>query len=196
MADYTSIATRFYEDAYIQTLPPTDKLLFKYLIDGPQNEPTLGIYELSLPTMAFHTGLDKESIEHTLQRFAAAHKIHWLDGWVVLKNHFKHNPLRGNQRLITGALKRLEKVPWSIRERLIDPMDTLYIPYLCPTDDLYIALEPVPIPSQSQSHTLPLPIPPPKSPRGGAQGRSAPGGGPKTGGVEKSDLEKFAEGLR
>lgn len=163
MAEYTSISTHFYEDGYIQSLPPTDKFLFLYLIGGPQSEPTLGIYELSLNTMAHHTGLLKENIEHSLSRFAETDKIHYVDGWVVLKNHFKHNPLRGNERLVKGALTRFNRVPWHVHDRVLNADDTLYIPYLDPSHSLYIgsptkniALQPVParpfpIPTLSQS---------------------------------------------
>lgn len=137
MAEFTSFATRFWEDPYIQSLPPTDKLLYIYLISGPQSEPSLGIYELSVNTMAFHTGLDKENIEHTLNRFAQAAKIHHIDGWIIIKNHFKHNSVK-SERVLIGAYRRLKQVPWPIAERLTKADDTLYIPYLDPQHTLYI----------------------------------------------------------
>lgn len=181
MAERTTILTKFYVDEYIQSLPPTDKLLFMYLLANPSCEPTIGIYELSIHSMAFHTGLDKENIEHTLNRFAQSGRIHFVDSWVIVKNHFKNNPLRGNQKLVTGALTRFEKIPWHVKERIVDSSDTLYIPYLDRMHSLYIGLEPVPVPnpSHSQTHT-PLPSPSrAASTRGGrAEGsRATPSGG-------------------
>jgi hypothetical protein len=171
MAEHTSLATKFYTDPYIQTLPPTDKLLFLYLIAGPQTEATLGIFELSLFTMAFHTGLEKDNIEHTLNRFAEAGKIHHVDGWVVLKNHFKNNPLRGNERLIKAAMTRFDKVPWTVKDRVVDPTDTLYIPYLDPNNDLCITLLPVPS-LPLLPNTRPIPVP---AGIGGADDKSSKG---------------------
>lgn len=185
MAEYISVATKFFEDSFIQQLPPTDKLLYLYLFAGPQAEPTLGIYELSLRTMAHHTGLTEANIRDSLNRFAQAGKVHHVDDWIILKKHFKHNPLRGNQRLITGALRRFENVPWQIRERIVDPTDTLYIAYLDPTHSLYIAPEPSregstrPVPALSRPvTTLPYPVPALSRPGGGGDDKSS-------GGVEK-----------
>lgn len=157
MAEFTSLATHFWEDGYIQQLPPTDKLLFVYLISGPQIEPTLGIYELSLRTMAHHTGLTDASIMDSLSRFAAADKIHHVDDWVILKNHFKHNPIKGNSKLWIGLQKRIERVPWTIRDRVEDPSDTLYIPYLDPNHTLYIGPDAPSNPSLARHVTIPVP---------------------------------------
>lgn len=167
MAEHVSLKTSFYEDPYIQSLPPTDKFLFLYLISNPNNPPTLGIYELSLHTMAFHTGLDRENIEHSLRRFADNGKIHYIDGFVIIKNHFKANPLKGNEKLLANTHKLLSKLPWSIKERLEAKSDALYIPYLDPTHTLYIGPEPVP--------TRPIPVTNPT--RGTTRTGASPGRG-------------------
>lgn len=173
MAEFTSLATRFWEDPWIQTLSPTDKLLYICLFTNAHNEATTGIYEVSLRTLAHLTGLESENIQHSLNRFAEAGKVHYVDGWVILMNHFKNNPLKGNGPLVTGALRRVAALPWQVRERLTDRKDPMYLPYLDSEHDLYIGPigplgppstrpVPVPVPVPSLTHTL-------TRPKGGAK---------------------------
>lgn len=135
---FASIDTFFVLDPYIQTLNANDRWLYLALICNPDIS-MIGVYELGLPTLELYTGLGREALGHSIDKFAKAGKIHYVDGWVIVKNHIKNNPIKGKvEGVVIGAHKRFTELPWSIRERLIDPMDSLYIPYLDPTHDEYI----------------------------------------------------------
>lgn len=135
---FASIDAYFVLDPYVQTLNANDRWLYFVLLCNPDRS-MIGIFEIGLPTLELYSGLGREAIGNSLDVFAQAGKIHYVDGWIIIKNYIKNNPIKDKAPgIIIGAHKRFMDLPWSIRERAVDPTDTLYIPYLDPTSNLYI----------------------------------------------------------
>ena len=173
---FASIDTFFSLDPYIQKLNANDKWLYFILICNPDIS-MIGIYEIGLPTLALYSGLDAKAVEDSLDRFATAGKIHYVDGFVVIKQYIKNNPIKGSEKLQIGAQKRIDSLPWFLLERLQNPEDALYIPFLDPKHRVYIGYTegmdspPTLSLSLSQSHTQsPSHGPRTSSPRRGAGG--------------------------
>ena len=55
------VNTKFWDDTYIVTLDPIEKLLYLYFLTNPLTN-ICGIYEIQLRRVAFDTGIDKEVV--------------------------------------------------------------------------------------------------------------------------------------
>ena len=90
MAKQRMIKTTFRTDPFIESLDSEEKLLFIYLLT---NEATnlCGIYEASKKRISFETWLPIEKIEKSLNNFTEKEKVFYLDGYIIIKNHVKHN---------------------------------------------------------------------------------------------------------
>lgn len=108
MAKQRYVNTRFWDDGYIITLDPTEKLLFIYLLTNPLTN-IVGAYELSLRRSAFDTGIDSDTILKIFQRFEAAGKVYFRDGWVVIVNFVKHQS--HNPKIMSGIRAELAHMP-------------------------------------------------------------------------------------
>ena len=67
MAKQRMIKTSFWTDSYIETLSPTEKLFYLYLLTNEAVD-LCGIYELSKTRMAFETGIDAQDIHDLFER--------------------------------------------------------------------------------------------------------------------------------
>lgn len=115
------VSDSFWTDSYIANLDPTEKLLFLYLLTNPLCN-IAGIYEIQVRRIAFDTGIDRDMVEKLLNRFVEDGKLLWVDNWVLLINHAKHqsyknpNVSKGISRIITDlpekvkALKGFERL--------------------------------------------------------------------------------------
>lgn len=90
MADFRQIHTRIWEDAWFSDLSPNGKLLFIYLFSNSQTS-ICGIYELTIKTMSYHTGLSRETINQLLAEFEKSEKVYYRDGFIWVKNLRKYN---------------------------------------------------------------------------------------------------------
>lgn len=109
------INTRFWDDGYITTLDPIEKLLFIYLLTNPLTE-ICGAYEIPLRRIAFDTGIDKDMVSKILDRFADADKVIYRDGWVLICNFIKHQNLN-NSKIKKGIEDELSCCPDWIKDR-------------------------------------------------------------------------------
>jgi hypothetical protein len=134
---FVSLDTYFVLDPYVQTLNANDRWLYLVLMANPDIS-MIGIYEVGLPTLELYSGLGREAIGNSLDVFAKAGKVHYIDGWIILKNHIKNNPIKGSEKLVIGAHRRFADVPWHIKERIVAKNDVLYIPYFDENNTLYI----------------------------------------------------------
>lgn len=110
------INTRFWDDGYITTLDPIEKLLFIYLLTNPLTE-ICGAYEIPLRRIAFDTGIDKDMVSKILDRFADADRVIYRDGWVLICNFIKHQNAN-SPTIKTGIEKGLSCCPDWIKDRL------------------------------------------------------------------------------
>jgi hypothetical protein len=120
MAKNRFINTRFWNDGFISSLLPLDRYLFLYFLTNEHSN-IAGIYEVPMRTILHETGMNQDQVVRALKRFDG--KIHYIDGWVYIKNFQRHQ----NQRspLVQKGIKaEMESVPESVIKK-ISAIDTL-----------------------------------------------------------------------
>lgn len=122
MAKQRYINTRFWDDGYIVTLDPIEKLLFIYFLTNPLTE-ICGAYEIPLRRIAFDTGIDSDMVLKMVRRFADADKIIYRDGWVLVCNFIKHQA--SNPKIEKGIETAVNGCPDWIKDRLSIAYDSL-----------------------------------------------------------------------
>lgn len=123
MAKKRYINTKFWSDNYISDLDPIEKLLFIYFLTNPYTD-ICGVYEISLKQIALDTGIDKqEMLPKMIARFSRDKKIHYLDGWIYVKNFAKHQAV--NDKIQIGIERSLKEVP----EQVLASIKQLEIDY-------------------------------------------------------------------
>jgi hypothetical protein len=113
MTQLRSVNTRFWADGFIVDCEPLEKIVFLYLLT---NEATTlaGCYEISVRRIEFDTGVSRDIVETALDKFQAAGKIHFKDGWLVLSSFHRHQNLNANMG--KSAAKVLISAPPWVRE--------------------------------------------------------------------------------
>ena len=112
MADYRQIHTLIWKDDWFVELTPNEKLLFIYLFSN-SNSNLGGLYKISLKVMEFETGLSKEVIELTLQKFELSQRIVYRDGiiWVVHMSRYHSHDSPKVQIKIRNDLDLIPECP-------------------------------------------------------------------------------------
>jgi hypothetical protein len=121
------INTAIWRDDWFLGLRESEQHLFTYLITAPVSSLS-GIYQLGLMEAAFHTKVEANEIKRIFaERFQPDKKAFFEVGWVVLKNHLKHQRFNPNQW--KAVQSDINGLPEWLRHRLYDPKDDLYIPF-------------------------------------------------------------------
>lgn len=109
MAEYRTIAIRFWSDAFVESLPAPGKLLYLYLFTSPHTS-NLGILDISTARMAFDTGLPETDVAAILDGFERSGKIIRRDGltWVA---SFIRNQTSTSPKILTALSKLTPKIP-------------------------------------------------------------------------------------
>lgn len=98
MATLRSVNTRFWEDPWVESLRPSEKLLFLYLLTCKYAN-LAGIYEITIKRISFETGLDNETVSNGLKRFAKDNKAYFVEGnYMFLPNWLKNQRLNANMK--------------------------------------------------------------------------------------------------
>lgn len=116
MAKLRSVNTHFWDDTYIVGLDPVEKLLFLYLLTNGCTD-ICGAYEINLRRISLDTGIDREMILKIVDRFSAANKITYQDGWVLVHNFVKNQS--SNPSVIEGVIRSLSSCPDWVKHRLL-----------------------------------------------------------------------------
>lgn len=116
MARSRYINTKFWSDTYVDTLDPSEKLLFLYFLTNERTTIS-GVYELPVKIMAVETGFDRSMIEKIIERFSKDGKMFYEDGFVIMINAHKHQNLR-NSKITAGIEREISELPNKIREKL------------------------------------------------------------------------------
>jgi hypothetical protein len=103
------VDTCFWDDNYILSLDPSEKLLFLYLLTNPLTT-ICGVYEISIKRMAFDTGFDQDTVQRMLERLERDLRCIYRDGWVAMRNWLKHQNA-GSPKVQKGIEIQLGKVP-------------------------------------------------------------------------------------
>lgn len=106
------VNTHFWDDNYITTLDPSEKLLFLYLLTNPLTN-WIGIYEISLRRIGFDTGFDKDTLQRMLDRFSESEKVFYYNGYILLVNFIKNQSFNANME--KGNLAKASYLPAEIK---------------------------------------------------------------------------------
>jgi hypothetical protein len=126
MAKHRYINTHFWKDNYIINLDPTEKLVYLYLLTNPLTN-IAGIYEINIKEIANDTGIIKEIIDTILKRFERDNKLKYSGGYIIIKNHLKHQDFK-SPKLQSGIADIINSLPPEVMENCIPyiyGMDTL-----------------------------------------------------------------------
>lgn len=107
-AKHRYISTAFWDDSYILTLDPSEKLIFLYLLTNPLTN-LCGVYQISTRRIAFDTGFDETVVVSILGRFEKDEKCIHLDGWLAMRNWLKHQS--ESPKVQSGIEMQLKEVP-------------------------------------------------------------------------------------
>lgn len=97
MAKNRVVNSKFWDDNYIITLKPIEKLLFLYFLTNPLTN-ICGAYEISTRRICFDTGIMEELLVTILTKFKTDKKIVYRDGWVIIHNFIKNQSLNPSIR--------------------------------------------------------------------------------------------------
>jgi hypothetical protein len=122
MAKQRIVNTRFWDDAYIARLNPTEKLLFLYLLTSPLTT-IAGIYELPVKRVAFDTGLPVKEITQGFSKLERDGKILRQEDWVAIVNFVRHQTL--NPKVRQGIVLELNRSPMELVKLLPDAVQSL-----------------------------------------------------------------------
>ena len=114
MAKERIINTKFWDDNYIVTLDPIEKLMYLYFLTNPLTNIS-GIYEIPLKTMGFDTGIDPDMVKRVLMRFERDGKVFYRSGWIGIVNFIKNQHIESESVKI-GIMRELNLAPEEIKE--------------------------------------------------------------------------------
>lgn len=126
MADYATIKTSMWDDEWFFGLDVREKLLWTFLL-STGSRTLAGVYHLPLrKIMYYNSSYTEEEIRAALARFQIEGKIHYERDWIVMRNHFKNQNLRGPKHW--GAVQfGINEAPEWLRVKLLTPGSNLYI---------------------------------------------------------------------
>lgn len=116
MAAQRYISTSFWDDAWIQGLPPEEKLIYMYLLTNALTN-IAGVYEITLRRIAFDTGYPLDRVYKALNLFERDGKAYFFnESWIILTNWPKHQKVSERSKIrdgIDAILKALPDEVWS-----------------------------------------------------------------------------------
>lgn len=143
MSTQRYIDTSFWDDAWIQELDPSEKLLYIYLLTNPLTN-IAGVMELTVKRMSFDTGFNADTINHILTKFENAKKVYKYKNYIIIRNFPKHQQIE-NEKILKGIAAILCKLPDDLlcfleeieyELNIRETFDSLCIPYTYPSNYL------------------------------------------------------------
>jgi hypothetical protein len=112
------ISTSVWVDDWFDDLKPMEKLVYLYLL---QNDSTncAGIYKITVAKMKHETGLEKDIIRSALEKFSADGKAYYVDEYVVIPHHARHQKFKERDKLYLGAIKIIRGLPDNIKAFIV-----------------------------------------------------------------------------
>jgi hypothetical protein len=138
------ISTSFWDDEWIQTLDPSEKLLYMYLMTNPLTN-IAGVYKISVRRICFDTGFNADTIGHIMRKFQTAGKAFRIGEFVAMPAWPKHQKWEKAPKIRDGIIACLKELDSEMLETLIEikyrfdmkmVFDTLSIPYPYPSSYL------------------------------------------------------------
>lgn len=141
MATQRYISTSFWDDDWIQTLDPSEKLLFLYYMTCPLTNIS-GVYKISPRRVSFDTGFTPDTVGHIMQKFQKAHKVYRYEEYIVIPSWPSHQKWEVAPRIRDGIVANLLVMSEDVLQFLVkirykfdlkSVFDTLSIPYPNPS---------------------------------------------------------------
>jgi hypothetical protein len=118
MATQRYISTSFWDDEWITTLDPSEKLLYLYLMTNPLTN-IAGVYQITVRRICFDTGFNSDTIGHILTKFEKAGKAYLRDGYMILPSWPQHQRPEERSKIKQGIDAILRKLPDKIKDLLV-----------------------------------------------------------------------------
>lgn len=130
MAEYRQTYCKMWSDGWFSELELDEKLLWSYFFTN-EHTSVAGIYEISIRTMAFETGIGRERVEEIIQKFRQVEKLRYEDGILWIFNMPKYQGANNSPKVITRIHKDVLGLPNSqIKQDYMKlySIDTISIP--------------------------------------------------------------------
>jgi len=108
MAEYRTMRVSFWDDPYIESLQPLDKLLYIYLFTNPHVN-NLGILDISHKKIAFETGLDVGGVASGLSLMENDKKV-VVDGSFIFTVNFIKHQTNTSPKILLSLKRQFEAV--------------------------------------------------------------------------------------
>ena len=112
------VKTRFWDDNFISTLNPEEKLLFLYFLTSPLAN-ICGVYEISIRRIIFDTALIDQKVRRIMKKFEDSGKVFFIEGWIYVKNFAKHQDT-DNLKIRKGIENCVNALPKSIYDKIAE----------------------------------------------------------------------------
>ena len=109
MGTHRYIATSFWDDEWVQTLDPSEKLLYLYLMTNPLTN-IAGIYKVTVRRMSFDTGFSPDALRGIFAKFETAGKAYRMGEYIVLPSWPKHQNWESKENIKAGIEKILDSL--------------------------------------------------------------------------------------
>jgi uncharacterized phage protein (TIGR02220 family) len=109
MATQRFISTSFWDDEWVITLSPQEKLVYLYLMTNTLTN-IAGVYKITLKRMAYDTDMDRTFIEKTLERFEEDKKAYYFGEYIVIPSWPKHQKTERHPKLKSGIFAVLDSL--------------------------------------------------------------------------------------
>jgi len=117
MSTQRYISTSFWDDDWIQSLDPSEKLLYLYLMTNPLTN-IAGIYKIANRRISFDTGFNTDTVKMILDKFEKAGKACRYDEYVIIPSWPKHQKWETSSKIRAGIESILKKLPQGLLEHL------------------------------------------------------------------------------
>jgi hypothetical protein len=118
MAIQRYISTSFWDDAWIQTLDPSEKLLYLYLMTNPLTN-IAGVYKITKRRMSFDTGYNIDTLDKILERFQRDGKAYLYGEYMIIPSWPKHQQYEKRSKIRAGIEKTLEIIPDEVKKYMV-----------------------------------------------------------------------------
>ena len=124
---FVTFETGAWDDPWVQDLPAEQKLFWVYLCTSPEAFEGYGVIEPRFKLWELRTGLQRGSIEESINMFVAAGKIIRHGDYLWIVKYIHHRRLKG--RNLEGAIAairiKLDKTP-ELLEQILDYLERGY----------------------------------------------------------------------
>jgi len=118
MAKQRYISTSFWDDAWIQELDPSEKLLYLYLMTNPLTN-IAGVYKITLRRIVFDTGFNKDTVTRILDRFKKDKKAVLYGEYMIIPSWPKHQQWDKRTKIREGIEAMLKEIPEDVKKYMV-----------------------------------------------------------------------------